>query len=187
MAKKTRKSGNSAKAGNGPKSMDAGEDAVLWQFVTRSIKPYTAKTNIATGAKIDTGPKVKPATPRARPFIPPAPAETRPRPGVGFDAATARKLKKGRLPIEAALDMHGMTSAEALDALRRFIRACMRDGRRTVLVITGKGNIGGGVLKRRLPEWLAEEDFGRNVVAITPAAPKDGGGGAFYLRLRKPG
>ena len=79
-----------------------------------------------------------------------------------------------------------MTQAEAFGALHRFIHAAVAQEKRTVLVITGKGQRFEGVLKRMVPQWLEEPDLARHLVAITPAQPKDGGTGAFYLRLRKP-
>lgn len=103
----------------------------------------------------------------------------------GFDRATETKLKKGKLPLEGRIDLHGMTQEEAHRALRRFITDSLKAGRRTVLVITGKGRAGGGVLRRMLPFWLEEPSLQKMVIALTAAQPRDGGDGAFYLRLRK--
>ena len=117
---------------------------------------------------------------RATP-VPPKPALNK-----GFDKSTETKMKKGKLEIEGRIDLHGMNQAEAYAALSRFIRTSENTGRRMLLVITGKGRLGGGVLRRALPLWLEDSDFGRSVLAITKAAPRDGGDGAFYIRLRKP-
>ncbi len=78
-----------------------------------------------------------------------------------------------------------MTQAEAYAALKSFIHAAAAQKKRTVLVITGKGRRFEGVLRQKLPQWLSEPDMARHVLALTPAQPKDGGTGAFYLRLRK--
>ena len=59
------------------------------------------------------------------------------------------------------------------------------DGLRTVLLITGKGRGDGGVLRRELPRWLNQPRNRERIVAVTPARPKDGGEGAFYLRLKR--
>ena len=119
-----------------------------------------------------------------RPKSAPPPAPPPQSPNKGFDRATADKLKKGKLEIDGRLDLHGMTQGEAHAALRRFIALAGKNEWRTLLVITGKGRVteGGGVLRRMLPLWL--EEFS-SVLATSPAQPKDGGSGAFYLRLRK--
>ena len=103
----------------------------------------------------------------------------------GIDRATAERLKRGRRPIEARLDLHGMTQAEAHAALSRFIAGSRSAGRRCVLVITGHGRISGGILKQSVPRWLNEPGMRRHLLAITPAQPQHGGAGALYLLLRR--
>lgn len=103
----------------------------------------------------------------------------------GLDRASAERLKRGRYPIEARLDLHGMTQAEAHRALHGFIAGSRSIGRRVVLVITGHGRASGGILKSAVPRWLNEPDLRRHVLAITPAQQRDGGAGALYLLLRK--
>ena len=114
-------------------------------------------------------------------------ASTTTRTTAGFDRATESKLRKGQLEIEGRIDLHGMTQDEAYRALARFIARAYGQHKRTLLVITGKGRVsqGGGVLRRLLPLWVSEADMKIYVLACTPAAIKDGGDGAFYLRLRK--
>lgn len=105
----------------------------------------------------------------------------------GIDRANAERLKRGLRPIEARLDLHGLTQAEAHHRLVEFVEACYRDGRRCVLVITGRGlgPDGPGVLKRAVPRWLGETGLRRRVLAIAPAQPRHGGAGALYLLLRR--
>ena len=103
----------------------------------------------------------------------------------GVDRATAERLKRGRYPVEAHLDLHGMTQAEAHRALTGFIGRSRVAGRRCVLVITGHGRISGGVLKAAVPRWLAEPGLRPDVLAITPAQPCAGGEGALYVLLRR--
>ena len=62
------------------------------------------------------------------------------RPGARVDRANAERLKRGRHPVEARLDLHGLTQAEAHRALPRFLRAARAGGKRCVLVITGRGS-----------------------------------------------
>jgi DNA-nicking Smr family endonuclease len=148
--------------------------------------------------------EVKPLTPRAAPPAP-APAPTAARPAnpvnpaaivpaspppaldrfVGIDRANAERLKRGKHPVEARLDMHGMTQDEAHRALAAFIRGARAAGKRCVLVITGRGRIGGGVLRAAVPRWLAEPELRPHLLAIATAQPRDGGSGALYVMLRR--
>jgi DNA-nicking Smr family endonuclease len=105
----------------------------------------------------------------------------------GIDRANAERLKRGLHRIEARLDLHGMTQAEAHGALAAFIAASRTAGRRCVLVITGRGlgQNGPGVLKSSVPRWLEEPELRRHILAIAPAQPQHGGPGASYLLLRR--
>lgn len=107
--------------------------------------------------------------------------------GAGIDRANAERLKRGLHPIEARLDLHGRTQAEAHRELAEFVEASHRAGRRCVLVITGRGlgPDGPGILKTAVPRWLGEAGFGRRVLAIATAQPRHGGAGALYLLLRR--
>jgi len=132
---------------------------------------------------------MRPGRPRSKPPRHPRQANhrrNRPRPRyppldnfAGVDRATAERLKRGRRAIEARLDLHGMTQAEAHRALFGFVGGSRTAGRRCVLVITGHGRIGGGVLKSAVPRWLHEPELRRHVLAIAPARPQHGGTGAL--------
>jgi hypothetical protein len=105
----------------------------------------------------------------------------------GIDRANAERLKRGLRPIEAQLDLHGLTQAEAHRRLVEFVEASYRDGRRCVLVITGRGlgPDGPGILKRAVPRWLGEAGLRHRVLATATAQPRHGGAGALYLLLRR--
>ena len=110
----------------------------------------------------------------------------------GVDGRTATKLKRGLLPIDGTLDLHGMTRAEAEDALNRFIQARQSAGARCVLVITGKGlNQGGvgdwspGVLRQAVPGWLNAPPLAGRVLGFSYAQPRHGGSGALYVLLKR--
>ena len=109
-------------------------------------------------------------------------------PNASLDRRTDDRLCRGRLSIQARLDLHGMTQAEAHSALDGFVRRSQATGRRAILIITGKGAVsaGGGVLRRAVPRWLHEPPLRELVLAIREAQPKDGGEGALYVLLRKP-
>lgn len=173
------------------------DDTALWKSVASGVKAYThhtrkpvakkapitdkaASRRVAEGAS---GAKAPARATTTRPVFDPAPAKT----SGGFDRSTETKLKKGRLPIEGRLDLHGMTQDEAWRALSRFIPAAVKQEKRTVLIITGKGRVSesGGVLRRMVPIWLNETELRRHVIGTTAAQPKDGGSGALYVRLRR--
>jgi len=105
----------------------------------------------------------------------------------GIDRANAERLKRGLHRIEARLDLHGMTQAEAHRALSGFVEASRAAGRRCVLVITGRGlgQSGPGVLKSSVPRWLEEPELRRQILATAAAQPHHGGPGASYLLLRR--
>lgn len=98
-----------------------------------------------------------------------------------------RKISKGRVSIDARIDLHGMTQQTAHWALYNFLGDAHQQGLRHVLVITGKGNSSGGqgVLKRAVPDWFAKSDFKMFVSGFRNAAQHHGGEGALYVRLRK--
>jgi DNA-nicking Smr family endonuclease len=91
------------------------------------------------------------------------------------------------MAIDARLDLHGMTQAEAHAALAHFLRRVQRNGARLVLIITGKGAGAGerGVLRRQVPLWLGLPDLRDAVVGFEEAHTAHGGEGALYVRLRR--
>lgn len=109
----------------------------------------------------------------------------------GLDRRQALRLRRGQLSIEARLDLHGMTQAQAHRALAGFLARSHAAGRRVVLIVTGKGTRQGadgsptGVLRRTVPRWLAEPALRPLVLATAAALPRDGGDGALYLLLRR--
>jgi DNA-nicking Smr family endonuclease len=159
-------------------------ERALWQRAVRDVKPLHGRTTPVPGS----------AAPLWQPD-PQCPDDSRgdrahPSPasdGSGIDRANAERLKRGLHRIEARLDLHGMSQAEAHQALTAFIRASRDAGRRCVLVITGRGLSpnGPGVLKSAVPRWLAEPELRRLVLATAAAQPRHGGAGAAYVLLRR--
>jgi DNA-nicking Smr family endonuclease len=104
------------------------------------------------------------------------------RPGVRDDAL--RKLRRGQIPVQAEIDLHGLTRHAAHDALLRFLNDCLRRNLRCVRVIHGKGlrsGQEGPVLKIVVKQWLRKIE---NVAAFASARPVDGGTGAVYVLLK---
>jgi DNA-nicking Smr family endonuclease len=113
---------------------------------------------------------------------------------VRMDQKTYGKLKRGKVVPEARLDLHGMTMDQAHPALMGFILGAHAQGKRLVLVITGKGKSrdeGGpipvrhGVLRHNVPQWLSSPPLAQAVLQITEAHVSHGGGGAYYVYLRR--
>lgn len=113
---------------------------------------------------------------------------------VQMDHKTFGKMKRGRLSPEGKLDLHGMTMAKAHPALNRFILDAYADGKRLVLVVTGKGKhrdepgpipVPFGVLKHQVPQWLMMAPLRSAVLQVSEAHLKHGGSGAFYIYLRR--
>ena len=98
-----------------------------------------------------------------------------------------RKIAKGRLALEARLDLHGMIQSEAHGLLLSFLIKAHTRGLRHVLVITGKGtSIGSdGALKRAVPLWFSLPEFRPLISSYEPAARNHGGDGALYVRLAR--
>lgn len=101
---------------------------------------------------------------------------------VGVDKSLANRVKEGKTPIDARLDLHGKTQEEAFESLRYFVATAHAVSRRTVLIITGKG---AGVLRKEVPRWLNEPGMREYVLFFSYARPRHGGDGALYVLLRK--
>ncbi len=180
-------------------------DFELWHEVANTVKPLR-KT---AGAKKISAAKVKPAASRVAAHVPKVPVKPRPAssktppPLSGFDRRTTQKLTRGNVEIDSRIDLHGTGIEMARVRLQRFLAEAGHRGYRTVLVITGKGEspfarhtLHGathfdtperqGKLRRMVPEWLHDPEFRSLVSGFQPAHPKHGGGGAFYVKLRRP-
>lgn len=107
---------------------------------------------------------------------------------VGLDPLIMGRLRAGTLSPEAHLDLHGLNSAQAFEALRDFMRGAWYRSLRVVLVVPGRGKNspqGQAVLREKLQLWLTQEPFKRVVLAFCTARPHDGGPGSVYVLLRK--
>ena len=103
------------------------------------------------------------------------------RPGIGTDIT--RKLRKGEWSIQGQIDLHGLRSDEARNAMGQFIRDAKRMGWRCVRVVHGKGLGSPGkepVLKSKVQRWLVQK---KEVLAFVQAKPSDGGGGALLVLM----
>ena len=185
----------------------APEDAALWRRVAGATKPLpgrrlaaapsapppappaAATDQTATGAAKPAGARARPSPSGQPTAAPPLAPGTAP----GVDQRTALRLRRGQLPIDARLDLHGLTLEEGSRTFSLFVRESWESGARCVLVITGKGSrsrgaVGegaSGVLREALPGWINQPALRPLLLAFSRARPKDGGDGAFYLLLKR--
>jgi DNA-nicking Smr family endonuclease len=171
------------------------DERTLWNTVTRAIKPLRRRPREPEeiAPAVD---KIPVRTPRAAAPKPlpaaPAPRRSEAPPLAPLGRRMKQKLGRGTEAIDARIDLHGMTQADAHAALAHFLRRAQRDGARIVLVITGKGARPGadphaerGVLKRQVPHWLESAELRSFVVGFESAGIGHGGAGALYVRVRR--
>jgi DNA-nicking Smr family endonuclease len=106
----------------------------------------------------------------------------------GLDRRLVRRLRAGDFAYQSHVDLHGMTAAEAREAVARFLARAHQRGERCVLIVHGRGLNSKDqvpVLKNRIIAWLARSTWARLVLAFTSARPCDGGAGALYVLLRR--
>jgi DNA-nicking Smr family endonuclease len=181
------------------------EDRRIWSRVTGTVTPprkrkaarvQTDAAHVEVMAQVlsalETRPAPKPLPKRKT--TPAAPlAQTRPaspRPAAApedVEPNRKRRLTRERDPIEARIDLHGFGRFEAEDQLRGFLTASQARGMRAVLVITGQGRLGGGVIRAAFAEWMHAPALRSVVSGYTVAHQRHGGNGAFYVTLRRKG
>jgi DNA-nicking Smr family endonuclease len=107
---------------------------------------------------------------------------------VDLPAETVRRLRRGVVPIDARLDLHGLGVGDARTALESFLREKRARGEKCVLVVHGKGEHsprGAGVLRGEISAWLSQGPASEHVAAFATAMADDGGEGAVYVLLRR--
>jgi DNA-nicking Smr family endonuclease len=189
-------------------------DYSLWREIARGITPLRPQHD--EEAHKDPADLLSPPAGRpAKPEPPSRPAAAHPQrlpvlrrdpvgpPLSGIDRRMQRRLIRGAADIDARLDLHGESITSARVRLLRFLAEARGQEHRLVLVITGKGaspftshTLHGtghfhsperlGRLRRLVLEWLSEPEFRTHVSGFQPAHPRHGGGGALYVRLRRP-
>lgn len=141
-------------------------------------KPVSA--NMAGFALSKTSPKTS-----AKTSAKTSPADLRAGETAGIDGGTQKRLFRGDVKIDARLDLHGYNAAQAQRKLTQFLSQARVSGYRCILVITGKGVRGTGVLRSAVPDWLKSAPLSDLVLAMAQAKPSDGGAGALYVLLRR--
>jgi DNA-nicking Smr family endonuclease len=179
------------------------DERELWRRFASSVRPLDAKRLKALD---EAAPPEPVHETRPLPMPGPAPRDI-PRPPATSvrapaDRSSDRRLRRGRVEVEARLDLHGLTANAARGELLRFLMRARARGFGTVLVITGKGANARaqddsrfepwsldarplpGVLRRAFTGWMAEADFAPLCAGYSPAHARHGGSGAFYVILR---
>jgi DNA-nicking Smr family endonuclease len=168
------------------------EERTLWESVAKQVKPLRKKPRAVKPfhAAPDLPTEIRPAAP-PRPIPSVQAAKPKPAPPlVPLGRRERSKLSRGRSEIDARIDLHGMTQLRAHRALLSFLQRAHADGATFVLVVTGKGKVGGseeerGVLRRQVPNWLSLPEFRALVVGFEEAHLGHGGEGALYVRIRR--
>lgn len=156
------------------------EERRIWSRVARTVRLAPGKAIEDEPEPVDELEKAHRAavpaqTPLAKPRAKPSPPE---------DMSGQRKIRRGQNEIDARLDLHGHTQDTAHRELIEFLLRQASNGARCVLVITGKGRLGTGILRTRLFDWIAHPDLRPFIAGYAPAHPRHGGAGATYIFLR---
>ncbi|MFM9890445.1 MAG: Smr/MutS family protein [Rickettsiales bacterium] len=161
------------------------EELAVWQQANRDTTrlkpgeplPEIVEAPLAASAPATKTPSAKQAAPAAKKSLPPL-TLLPPR-----EAARAFKLHP---VIHATLDLHGFSREAAYVAVQQFLADCQLRGARHVIVITGKGRAGDGVLRQNLPHWLNEPGLRVRVIAMARARAEKGGEGVLHVLVKKP-
>ena len=165
----------------------------LWAQAMRDAMPLDGR---ATLPPVPPPPAPPPPAAKGKPADPPAPRRQAPPPKpaaraldqagpVDLDRRTWQRLRRGRVPIEGRLDLHGLTQSEAHHRLNLFLGRMQLHGARCILIITGRGERNGGILRRMTPRWLEESPNRDRIVTYASAQPQHGGEGALYVLLKR--
>lgn len=179
----------------------APEDAKLWSLVTATVRPTGERRSDSHGSVLksylatELTPSPK-STHRPIATIASTPTSTPPSVTVSpvrarspedIEPRRRRRISRSREPIGARLDLHGMDQTKAQSAVFQFIRRAHEGGMRAVLIITGKGTLGDGILRRRTPEWLSDPAIRPLIAGFSFADRHHGGEGALYVALKRGG
>lgn len=156
------------------------EEKKLWRRVGRTVRPMPGRVH----EPLEPDPAEE-ATKAARVAAPAVETKLRPhRPGPPEDLSGQRKIRRGQSEIDARLDLHGHTQDTAHGELIDFLLRQAARGSRCVLVITGKGRLGTGILRARLFDWIDDPNLRPFIAGYAQAHPRHGGAGATYVFLR---
>ena len=146
----------------------------MWELFTKNLNKYSKSNKKRT---ISRNTKFKKNTKKLH--------ELKLGQGIALSKKNIRNFSKGNVFIENKLDLHGFNLVEAKNLLEKFINQAVKNNKRLILVITGKGKEGEGIIKNNIVSWLNAKDIRNKILAVNYASKKHGGSGAIYILLRK--
>lgn len=166
------------------------EERRAWAKVAATVKPIGPQEASLPDfqAALEAGEAELRETKSARKPAPTIKAASAPAPRTPVPPANRggeKRVRRGKLDIAATFDLHGHTQLSAARTLPAFLISQQADGARCVLVITGKGREGQGVLRRNFLVWLEGAEARALISGYAESHPKHGGSGAFYVFLRR--
>ncbi len=189
------------------------DDHEVWEKVTRTVKPLNrlpyvkpvSQGRAALPAPVSGQARpasTKPGDPVHKVASAIARQAIQSQPHNNLGRRDKQKLSRGIVDIEARLDLHGHSVERARMSLLGFLQSSRESGYRNVLVITGKGSSPftrhtlhsteifqaperHGRLRTEFPRWMVQREFASHIAGFQPAHPRHGGGGAFYVRLKR--
>lgn len=200
------------------------EEEQLWRQVMKDTEPLgrigkdvapppeSGRPSPAKPTHLGHPPPPKKVSGAMPPIIRHAQDRTSPAPGApasppdmsDLDRKSQQRVRRGKIEIDAKIDLHGMRQSEAHQALIARVSRARLDGSRVLLVVTGKGASkggstkdgnghgaepfwarGGGVLKAQVPQWLREDPLRSMIFSVQEAHQRHGGAGALYVFLKR--
>jgi DNA-nicking Smr family endonuclease len=158
----------------------------LWGLVARRAKPLAGRVQSepvihAPPSQVKNPSVINPVQPpKPKPAAPARPIVHKGAAIVPAERSNEKKVRRGQVAIAGRIDLHGLDQQQALQELSAFLNRVKMQGGRAALVITGKGRMGGGILRQRLPEWLSGP-CREGVSGFAPAHRRHGGDGAYYV------
>lgn len=164
-------------------------DRALWDAAIADVTRIPQKTG---KAHISAAPKSHRVKPRHIPHVPvkglislevasPCTSQS----SFQLDSALRKRFERGELDLDGKIDLHGMTLEQAHKRFRAFVVAKINVHARFLLIITGKGAGGEGIIRKNLGLWCEDSALRPYILCKAPAAAKHGGSGATYLLLRR--
>ena len=133
------------------------KDKQIWEIYTRDVKAAPRKPRKTSTAKAAAEKTAAREAAEKMPLrLPKLNSENQSETSIfhTLERKREKSLRQGEIEIDAELDLHGMTQAEAFAALADFMRKKVEAGKRHLLIVTGKGRSGEGVLRGNLKNWL---------------------------------
>ena len=156
-----------------------GEEKEVWKRVTRTVSPRRYPKGKGSAKPLPTREdfsnmlRLAPSTPLGSKPIPQT-----------LEINNDKKTRRGRVEIEAKIDLHDMTQSEAKLALSRAVMRAAKHNKKCLLVVTGKGARLDGVLRRSFPNWINDPSLRPHIATYAQAHIKHGGAGAWYVFLK---